>query len=189
VQRSSHPQGFSAWLGCDGLSRVVGLGSPRPHPHRDRAHPGDICNGGLGSPRPLLRRHWAHPGHIQGSPSHIYAGTRLTPAASAPGLGCRLRTSGERHGQVRLPRSRSRTPAMPPSLFRTSIQTQTRTRPRVHFPGRAARPACRCPLGGSGSATPQSKPAWFPARRRAQAQAVTDSESIPHHVCVLGTIA
>jgi hypothetical protein len=57
-----------------------------------------------------------------------------------------------------------------------------------------ARPRCICPavsvpLVGSGSATPQSQPAWCPARRRAQAQAVTDSESIPRHVVVSGTIA
>jgi hypothetical protein len=147
---------------------------------------------------------WAHPGHIHtgtgltqaifapglASPCHICAGTGLTLATSAPGLGCRLRTLEERPCQVRLPRSRSRTPAMPPSLFRTSIQTQTRTRQRVPLPGRAAfAPPCRCPLVGSGSATPQSQPAWCPARRRAQAQAVTDSESIPRHVVVSGTIA
>ncbi len=51
-----------------------GLGSPRPHLHRDRARPAHICTGnglapptsapGLGSPRPHLHRDLAHPAHI-----------------------------------------------------------------------------------------------------------------------------
>ena len=60
---------------------------------------------------------------------------------------------------------------------------------RAICPAALHAPPCRCPLVESGSATPQSQPAWCPARRRAQAQAVTDSESIPRHVCVSGTIA
>ena len=40
-----------------------GLGSPRPHLHRDWAHRGHICTG-TGSPQPHLRRDWAHRCHI-----------------------------------------------------------------------------------------------------------------------------
>ena len=57
----------------------------------------------LGSPHPHLSRDWAQPGHI-------CAGTRLTPATSAPGLGSRLphlrRTIGfERHRPSEVERS------------------------------------------------------------------------------------
>ena len=70
-----------------------GLGSRRPHLHRDWAHRCHICTGtgliptrsssGLGSPVPHLRRDWAHPDHICAGTgltlAHICAGTGLTP--------------------------------------------------------------------------------------------------------------
>ncbi len=76
------------------LGYEQGLGSPRPHLRRDRAHPGHICAGtaltpatsapGLGSPRPHLRRDWAHPGHICAGTGLTLA-TFLTPATTASG--------------------------------------------------------------------------------------------------------
>jgi hypothetical protein len=63
---------------------------PRPHLHRDWAHPTHICLAigltpptsapGLGSSRPHLPCDWAHP-------AHICAGTGLTPPTSALRLG------------------------------------------------------------------------------------------------------
>ncbi len=65
-------------------------GEPRPHLHRDWAHPAHICTGtgrspftsapAPGPPLPDLRRDWAHP-------AHICTGTGPTPPASAPGPG------------------------------------------------------------------------------------------------------
>jgi hypothetical protein len=74
-----------------------GLGSPRPHLHRDWAHPDQIFIGtglthatsapGLGSPRPHLRRDGAHAGpHLRRDWAHPHA-------TSAPGLGSPHATS------------------------------------------------------------------------------------------------
>jgi hypothetical protein len=73
---------------------------------------------GLGSPLPHLRRDWAHP-------CHICAGTGLTPATSAPGLGLApLPTSAPRLG--------SPPPTSAPGLPRTVL-------PRLLHPSRAGR--------------------------------------------------
>jgi hypothetical protein len=74
--------------GSSPAASAARLGSPRPHLHRDWAHPAHICTGtgltpptserGLGSPPPHLHWDWAHPGHI-------CTGIGLTPATPAPG--------------------------------------------------------------------------------------------------------
>ncbi len=101
--------------GAQGLNpptSALWLGSPRPHLHRDRAHPAHICTGTAhrggtaqactGSPRSHLRRDWAQPCHIctrtgftaptsalglLAQRGHICAGTGRTLLISAPGLG------------------------------------------------------------------------------------------------------
>ena len=74
------------WEDCgDGFApaSAPGLGSPLPHLRRDWAHPLPHLHRDRARPLPHLHRDWARP-------CHICAGTGLTRATSAPGLGSAL---------------------------------------------------------------------------------------------------